>query len=36
MKDMFPTREDYEQMHKSMALELFGEEEEESKKTEEE
>ena len=35
MKDMFPTREDYEQMHKAMALELFGEEEE-PKKVEEE
>ena len=22
MKDMFPTREDYEQMHKAMALEF--------------
>ena len=35
MKDMFQTREDYEQMHKAMALELFGEEEE-PKKVEEE
>ncbi len=31
MKDMFPSREDYEQMHKAMALELFGEEEEPKK-----
>ena len=35
MKDMFPSREDYEQMHKAMALELFGEEEEPKKVKEE-